>query len=93
MLDEIPTEYSLSQNYPNPFNPNTKIQYSILEASNVKLSVYNSMGQEVMQLVNENQSTGKYIVDFNAKNLPSGVYFYRLQTGKFINTKKMMLIK
>ena len=92
-LDEIPTEYNLSQNYPNPFNPTTKIQYSIIEASHVKLSVYNSMGQEVMQLVNENQQIGKYIIDFNSKNLPSGVYFYRLQTGKFVNTKKMMLIK
>jgi hypothetical protein len=91
---EIPTEYTLSQNYPNPFNPTTKIQYSLPEISNVKLSVYNIMGQEVMQLVNENnQSAGKYIVDFNAQNLPSGVYFYRLQIGKFVDTKKMLLIK
>jgi hypothetical protein len=91
--EEIPTTYSLSQNYPNPFNPTTKIQYSLPEASNVKLSVYNIMGQEMMQLVNESQSAGKYIVDFNAQNLPSGVYFYRLQTGKFVDTKKMLLIK
>jgi hypothetical protein len=91
--DEIPTTYSLMQNYPNPFNPTTKIQYSLPEASNVKLSVYNSIGQEVMQLVNENQTVGRYIVDLNAQNLPSGVYFYRLQTGKFVETKKMLLIK
>jgi hypothetical protein len=91
--EEIPTTYSLSQNYPNPFNPTTKIQYSIPEASYVRLSVYNGMGQEMMQLVNENQSAGKYIVDLNAQNLPSGVYFYRLQTGKFVDTKKMLLIK
>ena len=92
-LKEIPTTYSLMQNSPNPFNPTTKIQYSLPETSNVKLSVYNSMGQKVMQLVNENQSAGKYIVDFNAQNLQSGVYFYRLQTNKFVDTKKMLLIK
>ena len=91
--EEIPTTYSLSQNYPNPFNPTTKIQYSLPEASNIKLSVYNSIGQEVMRLVNENQSAGKYIVDLNAQNLPSGVYFYRLQTSKFVDTKKMLLLK
>jgi hypothetical protein len=81
------------QNYPNPFNPTTKIQYSLPEVANVKLSVYNSMGQEVIQLVNENQSAGKYIVDFNAQNLQSGVYLYRLQTSKFVDTKKMLLLK
>jgi hypothetical protein len=91
--EEIPTIYSLSQNYPNPFNPTTKIQYSLPEASYVRLSVYNGMGQEVMQLVNENQSAGKYIIDFNAQNLPSGIYFYRLQTSKFVDTKKMLLLK
>jgi hypothetical protein len=92
-LEEIPTAYNLMQNYPNPFNPTTKIQYSLPEASYVRLSVYNGMGQEVMQLVNENQSAGKYIVDFNAQNLQSGVYFYRLQTSKFVDTKKMLLLK
>ena len=90
---DIPTEYSLSQNYPNPFNPTTKIQYSLPEASNVKLSIYNNLGQEVMQLVNETQSAGKYIIDFNAQNLQSGVYFYRLQTGKSVEAKKMLLLK
>ena len=90
---EIPSAYSLSQNYPNPFNPTTKIQYSLPEALNVRLSVYNSMGQEMMQLVNENQSIENYIVEFNAQNLPSGIYFYRLQTNKFVDTKKMLLLK
>jgi hypothetical protein len=81
------------QNYPNPFNPTTKIQYSLPEVSYARLSIYNSIGQEVMLLVNENQSAGKYIVDFNAQNLPSGIYFYRLQTSKFVDTKKMLLLK
>ena len=90
---DLPTDYSLSQNYPNPFNPTTKIQYSLTATTNVKLSVYNIMGQEVMQLVNEDQTAGKYIVDFDAQNLQSGVYFYRLQTGKFVETKKMLLLK
>jgi hypothetical protein len=92
-LDEIPTHYSLSQNYPNPFNPSTKIEYALPEDSHVRLSIHNSMGQEVLQLTNGTQPAGKYIVDFNARNLPSGVYFYRLQTGNFITTKKMMLVK
>ena len=92
-IEEIPTTYSLIQNYPNPFNLTTKIQYSLLEASYVVLPVYNNLGQEVMQLVNENQSARKYIVDLNAHNLQSGVYFYRLQTAKFVDTKKMLLLK
>jgi hypothetical protein len=92
-LGEIPTAYSLMQNYPNPFNPTTKIQYSLPEVSYVRLSVYNGMGQEMMQLVNENQSAGKYIVEFNAQSLPSGIYFYRLQNSKFVDTKKMLLLK
>jgi hypothetical protein len=91
--EEIPNTYNLMQNYPNPFNPTTKIQYSLPEVSYVRLSVYNSMGQEMMQLVNETQSAGKYIVDLNAQNLQSGVYLYRLQTSKFVDTKKMLLIK
>jgi hypothetical protein len=93
-IEEIPTTYSLMQNYPNPFNPTTKIQYSLPEVSYARLSIYNSIGQEVMQLVNENnQSAGKYIIDFNAQNLPSGIYFYKLQTTKFVDTKKMLLLK
>ena len=90
---ELPTTYSLSQNYPNPFNPTTKIEYSLPEASMVRLSVYNSLGQEIAKLVDGYQSIGKYNVDFNAANLPSGIYFYRLQSDKFTTTKKMMLIK
>ena len=90
---DIPTTYSLSQNYPNPFNPSTKIEYSLPEASMVRLSIYNSLGQEVATLVNSNLSAGKYSVDFNAANLSSGIYFYRLQSEKFNAVKKMMLLK
>jgi hypothetical protein len=92
-LDEIPTSYNLSQNYPNPFNPSTRIEYSLIEATRVRLSVYNSLGQEVLNLVDEHQAAGKYLVDFNATNLPSGIYFYRLQSDKFTAVKKMLLIK
>ena len=90
---EIPTEYSLSQNYPNPFNPTTKIEYSLPVASKVRMSVYNSLGQEVAILIDEHQGMGKHIIDFNAMNLPSGIYFYKLQTDKFNAVRKMMLVK
>ena len=92
-VKDIPITYNLSQNYPNPFNPMTKIEYFIPEASRVKLSVYNTLGQEVVKLVDDYQSAGKYVIDFNATNLPTGTYFYKLQTGDFTIIKKMILIK
>ena len=92
-VKDIPDTYTLSQNYPNPFNPTTKIEYFIPEASRVRLSMYNTLGQEVVKLVDKYQSIGKYSVDFNATNLPSGIYFYRLQSDKFNAVKKMMLLK
>lgn len=88
-----PTEYSLSQNYPNPFNPTTTIQYSISEAGNVKLSVFNSLGEEVITLVNEIQEAGNHIINFDAGKLTSGVYYYRLEAGEFTSMKKMILLK
>jgi len=91
-LDRVVT-YKLMQNYPNPFNPTTKIQYSLPEASYVRLSVFTELGQEVRQLVNANQAAGQYIIDFDAENLKSGIYLYRLQTEKFVETKKMLLLK
>ena len=91
--NEIPTTYNLQQNYPNPFNPSTKIEYSIPEASHVTVCIYNSLGQEVAKLVNESQSAGKYIIDWQAKNLPSGIYFYKMQSAKFSSFKKMILLK
>ena len=83
----------LSANYPNPFNPTTKIKYSIPKQSLVTLKVYDDLGKQVQTLVNEVKSIGNYEVNFNASNLASGVYFYRLQAGNFIQTKKMMLLK
>jgi uncharacterized repeat protein (TIGR02543 family) len=91
MVEDIPTEYGLSQNYPNPFNPSTIISYSIPKAANVSLRVFNSLGQEVAALVDEQRSPGYYQVQWNA-NVTSGIYFYRLQAGEFLVTKKMVLL-
>ena len=89
----IPSKYELSQNYPNPFNPSTTIRYSIPEAGNIKLNVYNMLGQEVASLVNGFKQAGTYSITWNANNLASGIYFYTLQTGSFRISKKMLLIK
>ncbi|MFC2084106.1 sugar-binding protein [Bacteroidota bacterium] len=91
--DLQPLTFELSQNYPNPFNPSTQISYSIKEKSNVTLSVFNLLGQEVATLVNEVKAPGVYKVDFNALNLATGVYIYQIKAGSFVNAKKMMLIK
>lgn len=86
-------EYSLNQNYPNPFNPETKITYSLAKDDQVTLSVFNVLGQKVAELVNDHQAAGKYYVTWNANDLSSGVYFYRLETGDFTKTMKMMLLR
>ncbi|MBC8043115.1 MAG: T9SS type A sorting domain-containing protein [Rhizobacter sp.] len=88
-----PKQFELSQNYPNPFNPATTIRYQLPSAGDVKLKVYDVLGREVASLVNERQKAGSYAVSFNASKLSSGVYFYRLTTGNFVQTKKMLLIK
>lgn len=93
LKNTAPKEYKLSQNYPNPFNPATKINYSVPVQGKVKLSVYNSTGQLVGVLVNEVQSSGSYSVSFNGSNLSSGVYLYRIESGSFTETKKMILVK
>lgn len=90
---EIPDKFSLSQNYPNPFNPSTQINYELPITNYVSLKVYDNLGNEVETLVAEKQNTGSYSVDFNATSLPSGIYFYKLTTEKFSETKKMILIK
>ncbi|MGD8777381.1 MAG: T9SS type A sorting domain-containing protein [Ignavibacteria bacterium] len=89
----VPADFELAQNYPNPFNPSTTIKFSIPQSSEVTLKVYNVLGQEVAQLVNEQLNTGSYSVDFNAANLSSGLYFYNITAGEFNVTKKMMLVK
>ena len=91
--EQLPDKYELSQNYPNPFNPSTRIKYSILADGLVTLKVYDVLGSEVTTLVNENKQAGFYEVEFNASSLANGVYFYRLQAGDFVETKKMILLK
>ncbi len=92
-FDTVPMEYALNQNYPNPFNPSTKIEYSIPEAGNVVLKVYNTIGQEVTTLVSKHQKAGNYTVDFNAPGLASGIYIYRLSAGSKVFVKKMIMLK
>lgn len=89
----VPDKFELKQNYPNPFNPSTKINFSMPFAAQVKLSVYDMSGKEVASLVNAKLGVGNYEYEFNASNLASGVYFYKLITNDFIQTKKMTLIK
>jgi hypothetical protein len=91
--EQLPIEFSLSQNYPNPFNPSTKIKYSIPQSSYVAVKVYDVLGNEIETLVNEEKPAGTYEVNWNAASLPSGVYFYQLKAGEFVQTKKMVLIK
>lgn len=86
-------DFELLSNYPNPFNPSTKIRYSLPQSSNVTLTVFDILGNEIETLVNEDKSAGTYEVNWNATGLPSGVYFYRIRAGSFNDTKKMILIK
>ena len=88
-----PDVFKLAQNYPNPFNPSTRIDYSIAKATNVQLIIFNSIGEEINVVVNEYQQPGEYAVNFDAKLLSSGVYFYKLIAGDFISIKKMLLLK
>jgi len=90
---ELPEEFILEQNYPNPFNPVTSIQYAISSRQFVTLKVYDILGKDVATFVDEEKPVGTYEVNWNASNLPSGVYFYRLQTGDFVKTRKMILLK
>jgi hypothetical protein len=90
---EVPIEYALEQNYPNPFNPSTTIKYSIPEDGFVKLAVYNMLGEQVATLVNAQQKSGRYEINFNASNLASGVYVYRIEAANFTASKKLMLMK
>jgi hypothetical protein len=91
--NNIPETYALKQNYPNPFNPSTKILYLLPKASDVKIVVFDVLGREVATLVNEFKPAGTHTVEFNAVNLASGVYLYRIEAGDFKDTKKMMFVK
>lgn len=87
------SDYSLRQNYPNPFNPSTSIKYSVPVTGFVNMKVYNGVGKEIVELINEVKPNGHYEVKFDAGNLPSGIYFYKMTSGNFSETKKMILIK
>jgi hypothetical protein len=89
----VPGQFSLAQNYPNPFNPSTAINYTIGAKAHVTLKVFNVIGQEVATLVNESMNPGSYSATFSASNFSSGVYFYTLTAGNFIQTNKMVLLK
>ncbi|UCE18918.1 MAG: T9SS type A sorting domain-containing protein, partial [Gemmatimonadota bacterium] len=91
--DLLPAEYGLAQNYPNPFNPVTSIAYSLPQAAKVKVVVYNTLGQIVSELVNTDQEAGHHVVKWDARDLASGVYFYRIEANDFTATRRMVLMK
>jgi hypothetical protein len=92
-VDVSPTQFELAQNYPNPFNPSTTINFTIPQSSVVTLKVYNTLGQEVKTLINGNMESGVHSISFDASDLNSGIYFYKLEAGQFSDVRKMTLIK
>jgi hypothetical protein len=91
--NSTPQNYELKQNYPNPFNPVTVIKYLLPSESKVSLKIYDMLGKEVITLVNAIQTPGEHIVNFNASNLTSGIYLYKITAGNFTQTKKLVLLK
>ena len=89
----VPTEYTLEQNYPNPFNPSTTIRFGLPRATSVSLRVYNLLGQETVTLIDEEQPAGVYDIRFDASELSSGVYIYRLQAGDYVAAKRLTLLR
>lgn len=93
MLNNFPVNFTLQQNYPNPFNPSTQITYSIPKLSNVSIKVYDILGQEIATIVNDKKPKGVYTIRWDAQNVPTGLYFYRLVTGEYELIKKMIITK
>ena len=91
--NSVPAMYSLAQNYPNPFNPTTTIEYALPHAGYATLRIYNVLGEEVATLVEGEQAAGTFKTTWDASDLPSGVYFYRLTAGEYVQTRKMVLMK
>jgi predicted nucleotidyltransferase len=92
-VEIMPTQFELFQNYPNPFNPITNIKFSLPHTERVKISIYNSLGEEVLLLVNKDYEAGFYNIELNASNLSSGIYVYRMETANFVDSKKLLLLK
>ncbi|MBK7107247.1 MAG: T9SS type A sorting domain-containing protein [Ignavibacteriae bacterium] len=90
---ELPNEFRLYQNYPNPFNPSTKIRFSLPQRSVVSLEIFNVIGEKIDELINSTLNTGFHEVDFHSSNLSSGIYFYKIKSGNFVQTMKMILLK
>ncbi len=93
IIKMVPAQFKLFQNYPNPFNPGTKIKFSLMRKEKVKISIYNVIGEKVLTLTNKSFDAGTHEIDFNANGLKNGIYFYRLQAGKYSEIKKMVLLK
>jgi hypothetical protein len=92
-IADVPNEYELKQNFPNPFNPSTSIKYYVAQTSKVRLSVFDLLGKETVILVNTTLEPGSYTAHFDAKDLPSGIYLYRLQAGSYMITKKLIILR
>ena len=90
---DLPKTYELKQNYPNPFNPLTSIRYGLPKTSNVKIEIYNIIGKSIKILIERQMPAGFHQVEFDARNLPSGIYFCRIEAGAYRQVKKMILLK
>ena len=92
-VEVVPNQYELSQNYPNPFNPSTTIRFSLPQASQIKINIYNMIGEQVATIADGMYEAGYHKVTFNASNLPSGAYIYRIESSDFVQVKKMILLR